>query len=119
MTKRRRSLVYAASAAVSLALVVGIAAAAPAPDGGVVDDGARDTQLKFVISNEANLTEAQALLHELDFPLPSDHILLMPEGRTMEELRAKSAWLVEVCKTHGYRFCHRLHIELFGNTRAT
>jgi 7-carboxy-7-deazaguanine synthase len=37
----------------------------------------------------------------------------------MEELRTRSAWLVEVCKTHGYRFCHRLHIELFGNTRGT
>ena len=82
-------------------------------------EGARETQLKFVISNEPDLIEAQQLLTELDHSLPPDHILLMPEGRTMEELRARSARLVEVCKTHGYRFCHRLHIELFGNTRGT
>ena len=82
-------------------------------------EGAKETQLKFVISNEADLLEAQQLLTELYHFLSPDHILLMPEGRTMEELRVRSAWLVEVCKTHGYRFCHRLHIELFGNTRGT
>lgn len=81
--------------------------------------GAAATQLKFVISGEADLAETQTLLAELHHPLPPHHILLMPEGRTMEELRERSAWLVEVCKTHGYRFCHRLHIELFGNTRGT
>ena len=81
--------------------------------------GAVETQLKFVISNEADLQEARMLLADLGNPLPPDHILLMPEGRTMEELRTRSAWLVEDCKTHGYRFCHRLHIELFGNTRGT
>ena len=82
-------------------------------------EGAKETQLKFVISNEPDLAEAQLLLAELGHSLPPDHILLMPEGRTMEELRTRSSWLVEVCKTHGYRFCHRLHIELFGNTRGT
>ena len=82
-------------------------------------EGAREAQLKFVISNEADFAEAQTLLGGLSLSLTPDHILLMPEGRTMEELRARSAWLVEICKTHGYRFCHRLHIELFGNTRGT
>ena len=81
--------------------------------------GARQTQLKFVISNETDLTEAEALANDLDDTLAPDQILLMPEGRTMEELRARSAWLVDICKAHGYRFCHRLHIELFGNTRGT
>jgi len=81
--------------------------------------GAAETQLKFVISSGTDLSEAQALLAALNPGLPPDHILLMPEGRTMEELRSRAAWLVEVCKTHGYRFCHRLHIELFGNQRGT
>ncbi len=81
--------------------------------------GAGATQVKFVISDEADLAEAQTLLTEWGHGLPPDHILLMPEGRTMEELRARSAWLVERCKSHGYRFCQRLHIELFGNKRGT
>lgn len=78
-----------------------------------------ETQLKFVISDEADLTESRRLVDSLPLPFRADHVLLMPEGRTMEELRARSAWLVEVCKAHGHRFCHRLHIELFGNKRGT
>ena len=30
-----------------------------------------------------------------------------------------SAWLGEVCKARGYRYAHRLHIELYGNKRGT
>ncbi len=42
--KRNRMLIYALSAAASLAIAVGMAAAAPAPDGAVsADDGARET----------------------------------------------------------------------------
>lgn len=80
---------------------------------------AEETQLKFVISSPEDFTEARGLIAEINHPVAPDHILLMPEGRTMEELRARSAWLLEVCKDHGHRFCHRLHIELFGNKRGT
>ncbi len=81
--------------------------------------GAAEVQVKFVISGEADLEEAMGLVAELGDAVPPDRILLMPEGRTVEELRGRAGWLVEVCKAQGYRFCHRLHIELFGNTRAT
>lgn len=80
---------------------------------------AEETQLKFVISSESDFQEASQLLAKLDYPIAPNHVLLMPEGRTMEELRAKSAWLLEICKARGHRFCHRLHIELFGNSRGT
>jgi 7-carboxy-7-deazaguanine synthase len=43
----------------------------------------------------------------------------MPEARTLELMRERSQWLGEVCKTHGYRYAHRLHIELYGNKRGT
>ncbi|MDB6133644.1 MAG: radical protein [Verrucomicrobiales bacterium] len=82
-------------------------------------EGARETQLKFVISSPADFEEARELMTAIRCPIAPDRVLLMPEGRTMEELRERSAWLVEVCKTHGHRFCHRLHIELFGNKRGT
>jgi 7-carboxy-7-deazaguanine synthase len=48
-----------------------------------------------------------------------DTILLMPQGITREELAARGPWVVELCKTHGFRFCPRLHIELYGNRRGT
>jgi 7-carboxy-7-deazaguanine synthase len=34
-------------------------------------------------------------------------------------MRARASWLGEVCKERGYRYAHRLHIELYGNKRGT
>jgi 7-carboxy-7-deazaguanine synthase len=76
-------------------------------------------QLKFVVSTESDLTEIQTLLAQLPIPVPSHKVLLMPQGITPAELTARTTWLVDVCKTHGYRFCARLHIDLFGNTPGT
>jgi 7-carboxy-7-deazaguanine synthase len=81
--------------------------------------GAGRCQLKFVVSGPADLGEIEVLLGSLSQPVVPDTVQLMPEGRTMEELRARSAWLLDVCKERGYRYCHRLHIELFGNRRGT
>jgi 7-carboxy-7-deazaguanine synthase len=43
----------------------------------------------------------------------------MPEARTLEAMRERAGWLGEVCKARGYRYAHRLHIELYGNKRGT
>jgi len=43
----------------------------------------------------------------------------MPEARTLALMRERSAWLGELCKARGYRYAHRLHIELYGNRRGT
>jgi 7-carboxy-7-deazaguanine synthase len=51
--------------------------------------------------------------------VPAHRVLLMPEGRSPGELHDRNAWLVEVCKATGYRYCDRLHIALFGNVRGT
>jgi 7-carboxy-7-deazaguanine synthase len=75
-------------------------------------------QLKFVVSNENDLAEIKNLLPRLP-PVPSDRILLMPEGIDVKTLASRSPWLVELCKREGFRFCPRLHIELFGHTRGT
>jgi len=76
-------------------------------------------QLKFVVAGESDVEEIQLLLGELGGKIPPEKILLMPEGVTMEALRAREPVLAELCRRHGYRYCHRLHIELFGNTRGT
>jgi 7-carboxy-7-deazaguanine synthase len=75
-------------------------------------------QLKFVVSTENDLAEIKTLLSRLP-PVPSDRILLMPEGIDVKTLATRSPWLVEICKREGFRFCPRLHIELFGHTRGT
>ena len=78
----------------------------------------RDFQLKFVVSNEADLREIDEILAGLHGWKPQD-VLLMPEGVTQDELAGREEWLVELCKLRGFRFCPRLHIALFGNKRGT
>lgn len=76
-------------------------------------------QLKFVLSQGEQAIELQRLLTEIHWPIPSAKVLLMPEGTNPETLRESSVRLIEVCKEHGYRYCTRLHIDLFGNTKGT
>jgi 7-carboxy-7-deazaguanine synthase len=81
-------------------------------------DAAPDFQLKFVICEERELAEIEALLKQLKNWSPAD-VLLMPEGVEGEALAARSVWVAELCKRTGYRFCPRLHISLYGNKRGT
>ncbi len=76
-------------------------------------------QLKFVVSSPEDLAEIQGLVAQLAMAIPASQILLMPEGRDAVSLAQRDAWLVDICKAYGYRYCRRLHIDLFGNTRGT
>lgn len=78
-----------------------------------------DYQLKFVISTEADLHEAQAIITSIGIAVQPEKILLMPEGTSMEVMRTRYPLLIEACLKHGYRLSPRLHIELFGNKRGT
>jgi len=78
-----------------------------------------DYQLKFVVSEESDLLEIENLLSSLPVSIPAWKVQLMPEGRSAAEVDAHSRLLVGVCKEKGYRFCDRLHLRLFGNTRGT
>lgn len=77
-----------------------------------------DYQLKFVVENPDDLKEIDDLLAELG-PVPTTNVLLMPQGLTADEISARSSWLARLCLDRGFRYCPRLHIELFGNTRGT
>jgi len=75
-------------------------------------------QLKFVVESSSDITEIEALLAEIDRPIPPSKVLLMPQGTDARTIRGRDETLVEVCLRHGYRLCNRLHIELFGNRRG-
>jgi 7-carboxy-7-deazaguanine synthase len=77
-----------------------------------------DYQLKFVVAQPSDLDEIDALLAQLPAVEPAN-VLLMPEGTTAEALQGRAGWLAELCKSRGFRFCHRLHVELYGNRRGT
>lgn len=74
-------------------------------------------QLKFVVSTPSDISEIDAILTSLRGVTPQD-VLLMPEGTARTE-PGKTAGVVELCLQRGWRYCHRLHIELFGHTRGT
>jgi 7-carboxy-7-deazaguanine synthase len=76
-------------------------------------------QLKFVVTAPADVDELEGMLASLKRDIPRDRVLLMPEGVTLEQIRAKAGWLGELCKQRGYRYAHRLQIELYGNQRGT
>lgn len=76
-------------------------------------------QLKFVVAQEADVDEIEAMLATLGREIPRAKVLLMPEGTTVEVLRSRAGWLGELCKTRGYRYAPRLHVELYGNKRGT
>jgi 7-carboxy-7-deazaguanine synthase len=76
-------------------------------------------QLKFVVTSATDVEEIHLLLRDLDRKIPPVKVQLMPEGTSTQVLRGRDETLVELCKRHGYRYCNRLHVELFGHTRGT
>ncbi len=76
-------------------------------------------QLKFVVSTEGDLAEIRALVQELKVEIPPAKVLIMPEGTDPDTLRARSEFVVNACKIYGFRYCARLHIDLFGNVKGT
>ncbi len=86
-------------------------------------DGARgkgeagDFQLKFVVSAPSDVAEIDVILAGLRNWSQSD-VLLMPEGIDAQTCAGRD-WLVGMCMERGWRYCRRLHIDLFGNRRGT
>jgi len=76
-------------------------------------------QFKFVVSRPADLEEMESMLAALRRDIPRHKVLLMPEATSPEQMRRHAAWLGELCKTRGYRYGHRLHLELYGHRRGT
>lgn len=80
-------------------------------------DAHAERQLKFVVQTPTDLAEIDALLGRLRGWSPSD-VMLMPEGVTPPTAERR-AWIAAECLRRGWRYCARLHIELFGNRRGT
>jgi len=74
-------------------------------------------QLKFVVESVEDVKEIDELLESLGAVDPAN-VLLMPEGTDSQTLRERSQWVVQVCKQRGFRYCPRLHIDLFGHRRG-
>ena len=76
----------------------------------------RGSWWKFVVAGTGDLAEVLCLAER--FALPRDRILLQPEAIRRDDLIERSAWVVEACKRHGFRFSPRLHILIWGARRG-
>lgn len=76
-----------------------------------------ERQLKFVVAGPGDLAEIESLLAGLRGWSPTD-VMLMPEGVKSPSGEVRK-WITEACVQRGWRYCARLHIELFGNVRGT
>ena len=73
--------------------------------------------LKFVVASPADVDEVLALQRRYRFA--PERVFLMAEGTDSATLRARQAWLSDLCLAHGFRMSDRLHIHLYGDTRGT
>lgn len=80
-------------------------------------DGYSRRQFKFVVAAPGDLVEIEGLLGRLS-GWSAGEVQLMPEGVRVPE-PGRVSWVVEACVARGWRYCHRLHIELFGDRRGT
>ena len=76
-------------------------------------------QFKFVVAQPEDVEELEHMLAALQREIPRHKVLLMPEATSLDKMRSRASWLGELCKAKGYRYAHRLHIELYGNRRGT
>lgn len=72
---------------------------------------------KFVVAEPADLDQIDDLAHR--FKIPAERLILMPEGRSVEDLDRRAAWLAPICRDRGFRFGDRLHIRLWGDQPGT
>lgn len=75
-----------------------------------------ECQVKFVVDSPEDLEEIKTLQAEI--PIPTEAIVLMPQGVTPDELHPKQEWLVDICKEEGYRYSPRVHVDIWGNKRG-
>lgn len=94
-----------------------------------------DYQLKFVYSGPECIQEIEQIINDLVI-YKKDHcvtqpydehwyrdeinsrILIMPEGVNLKQIMSRQEECVNVCLKHGWRYCDRLHIRIWGSKRG-
>ena len=75
-------------------------------------------QLKFVIDTPEDLAEIDEYLARLRGVEPG-RVLLMPQAVDTATMSEKAEWILPFCEEKGYRYCPRMQIVWYGNTRRT
>lgn len=71
---------------------------------------------KFVVADDTDFAAMESLIATSH--LPTERIIVMPEGRTQAAITQHALALVEPVKARGYRLLPRLHVMLWGDQRG-
>jgi organic radical activating enzyme len=74
------------------------------------------SNFKFVVDTEADLDEVQSIINQ--YGISNKSVYLMPQGSSVEVLKRKQNWIVEICKQYNYNYSDRLHIHIWGDKRG-
>ncbi len=79
-----------------------------------------EINLKFVCNTEEHIEEALDVVSQFRAAgLLNFNIWIMPEGGLVEDYRANSTAIAEMCLKYKLNYSPRLHCDLFGNAWAT
>ena len=82
-----------------------------------------DSQLKFVVTEESDLSEVESLVARLrdraSVPVPDSEVLLMPEGATRDRLEETRRRVAELAAEYGYRYTPRIHVDVWNDAPGT
>lgn len=80
-----------------------------------------DHQLKFVVTDRADMDEITDLLARLRerVSVRDEDVLLMPEGATRERLDKTRNQVAELAMKYGFRYTPRLHVDLWNDAPGT
>ena len=74
-------------------------------------------QLKFVVEGAEDMPEILEMLAAIGQIEPA-RVLLMAQGRTVDEVTERAPAISALCLEHGFRYTPRLHLDLFGGGRG-
>jgi organic radical activating enzyme len=81
-----------------------------------------DQYFKFVCgpvqSDFDEVKRAMEVYYSADIPNPAP-IYIMPVSAIMEQQQAVAKQVAEMCIDHGFIYCHRVHLDVFGNAIGT
>ncbi len=78
--------------------------------------GTERAWLKLVVADPSDVSEADALIEELEWP--QRRVMWMPQADSAETLAERGPWVAEVALERNHCFSTRLQILLWGNQRG-
>ena len=83
---------------------------------GTIAAGGAAVDFKIVVSDEEDIHEAVTIARHAGIEL--DHLWLMPEGTTKEDLDRRWTWVSEAAAELGCNASHRLHVLAWNDERG-